>query len=665
MDRPTARRSRARREAHPSAASRPAATSARAGSETPPAGHAVGIVGVGPKGAFACERLAAELRARPLSAPVELHLFNRSEHFAAGGIYHPGQPGYLLVNIGLSAITFWTDDEPPAVVAERPRLLDYLARERRPPLLLDHDDVVPRALLGEYLEASFARLLAHLPPGLTVRRHVGEVLDVEPRGGRYAVRFAAPGREPAEVLCDKLLFATGHSRNEESAEQRRCRRFAARRPGRAFIPYVYPVEETLLPLPATARVAFKGMALTFIDALLALTEGKGGRFERRENGGLRYRPSGGEPERIVAYSRSGLPIVPRARHRRRRPPAMRFLTPRAIAALRRARSDGKIDFSGRLWPLIEREMRLAHARALMRGTPWARRLARAGDDWPAVAELIARFHDRRPEAPSFALEPLLDPTAGRVFADLDDYRDFIRDYLRAELAQARLGNAASPQRAAVEVWRDCGALLIEAMGFGGLTPASHRDLERRVAPAFERLTFGPPLANAEKLLALLEAGIWRPLGPGTQLQTDGGGADFVLVSPATGGTRIAVSHLVDARIPKFSVGADRTPLYRSLRRRRLVRPFVNAAPDDGPYATGAVAISRRDCFVLGRDGRPNPDLTVVGMPTEGILIRNDSILRTNNNYAGIWAANVVAQLRRRERAAAPPALAVAGAEPVP
>ena len=55
----------------------------------------------------------------------------------------------------------------------------------------------------------------------------------------------------------------------------------------------------------------KGIGLTFIDAVLSLTEGRGGTFERMPDGRLSYRASGGEPATILPFSRSGLPMAPK------------------------------------------------------------------------------------------------------------------------------------------------------------------------------------------------------------------------------------------------------------------------------------------------------------------------------------------------------------------
>jgi hypothetical protein len=43
------------------------------------------------------------------------------------------------------------------------------------------------------------------------------------------------------------------------------------------------------------NVLVRGFGLAFIDLMLLLTEGRGGRFEEQPGGGLRYQPSGAEP----------------------------------------------------------------------------------------------------------------------------------------------------------------------------------------------------------------------------------------------------------------------------------------------------------------------------------------------------------------------------------
>ena len=57
-------------------------------------------------------------------------------------------------------------------------------------------------------------------------------------------------------------------------------------------------------VPAGGTLAIRGFALTFIDAALSLTEGRGGEFTEAGDGRLSYRGTG-EPIRILPFSRTG------------------------------------------------------------------------------------------------------------------------------------------------------------------------------------------------------------------------------------------------------------------------------------------------------------------------------------------------------------------------
>ena len=104
---------------------------------------------------------------------------------------------------------------------------------------------------------------------------------------------------------DEVLIATGHARSW-SGEMARGWDHAA-----PLVERVFPVEAHLGAdrVAAGARVAVRGFALTFIDAALALTEGRGGQFEHAGDASLRYRASGHEPSRILPFSRTGKPML--------------------------------------------------------------------------------------------------------------------------------------------------------------------------------------------------------------------------------------------------------------------------------------------------------------------------------------------------------------------
>lgn len=591
--------------------------------------HRIAIIGGGPKGVYGLERLAAQLAHSPLEQPVEIHIFNRTAAFGAGEIYDPDQPDYLRLNFCAGMVDLWSAEDPPPVV---PEPLPFTTWCRRRGLQVSDEDYPPRALVGRYLADGFDAILGHLPAGVGVVQHVGEVTDLQPGASGYHLAWAAGGKVvKIRRPFHKILLATGHPRRRPTATDRALAEHARYRPGAVFIPSIYPTESTLASVRPGSIVGIKGMTLTFVDAVLALTEGRGGTFYRDGGGGLRYRRSGEEPATVFAFSRSGLPAVPKAadvaRHRHR----LRFVTAEVLTARRDAAPDGRLDFERDIWPLVEAEMRFAFHQVHAR---------RAVED----------PESSRSSAPRLDLQALLDPIGTRTFSGLAECREFGLDYLRRELAKARRGDAGCAEKAAIDVWRDAREVFLPFLACGGLTPASHRELRDRTWPLMKRLVFGPPLASMEKILALAEEGLLDlSAGPGATVQPCARSGRFLIRGPRVAGARILVDTLIDARIPKMSLSLDASPLYLNLKLRGLVRAFENSRSGDLPYRPGALAVSPEDGFVIGRDREPNPDLTAIGIPTEGNLFGNESLSRKKNPYAEVWARNVTAQLQHRER----------------
>ena len=623
-------------------------------SETPPRSHSVAIVGVGPKGLYCLERLLAECNARPLATPLHIHLFNRSAHFGASPIYDPAQPDYILVNISVGEIDLWAVDDPPVVAGRGLDFLGWYQKTFQPQTPLTGDEYLSRAVVGRYLIEGFERLLAHLPPGDTVSRHVGEVSDVRPdeRGG-YQVEFVpAASVEAEEIGADKVLLATGHSRLVPGIEETRYQEFATRHGGRAsFIPHVYPVVETMREIPAGARVAMLGVGLTFIDAVLELTEGRGGRFERDASGALAYTRSGAEPRVVFPYSRTGLPMTPKAHDLPLHARPLTFFTRDALAELQRHAPGGQLDFERDLWPLFELEMELHYYRVVFGDGDARQRLEACGNDARAMRRVIDAYLQGHPEQQQFDYRPVIEPGGARRFESATEFDAFVRRYMEEEIARARTGLAGDGLKSAIDIWYEVRTVLGEFLQFGGLTPESHRKLIEHHYPRLKRVAFGPPIINIEKLLALARAGLLDfSVAQSPRVLTDEASGRFELRCDEIPGASARVEILVDARYPATDIPRDATPLYRNLHRRGMVRPFENrpATSDVAAYRPGAIDMTKDARFVVGETGTGNEDIAVIGIPTEGNLVGNLTVAR--DKYASVWAAEVVSQLRAREQA---------------
>jgi FAD-NAD(P)-binding protein len=607
------------------------------GSRTP----VVVIVGLGPKGLYCLESLIAEFGADPLPEGLHVAIFNRDNHFGASPIYDPNQPSFLLSNVRAKELDLW--DVSDATKPDGPGFIRWHDAQFRPATPVDPETYPPRSHVGRYLVHGFQRLMSGLPPGLRVSTFAAEVTDITPIADGYRVTFADSTAPRNELFADKIMLSTGHNPALPAHGERRHQEFADRHPRASYIPHPYPVEERLGAVPAGACVAMRGTGLTFVDAVLALTEGRGGLFRRAADGRLRYQPSGREPRTIIPFCRNGLPIVPKPRDYPSTPRPLTFVTAAKLAAMRRRAPGGKLDLVADIWPLVELEMELRYYRTAMRDPGDRRDLEECGDDAVAMRRVIRAFLAAHRDVEPFDCGRVLDPVAGQRFETGRQYHSFVERYLERELRHARAGLASSPARAAVSMWFEIRAALKPFVAYGGLTAGSHRLLVEYVFPRFKRVVFGAPLVNIAKILALFGAGLLDfSVARNPRVAGDDVAGCFELRTSSPVAALAHAEILVDARYPTVDIDRDESPLYQRLCRRGMIREFKNTSAGT-TYATGAIDMSRDHQHVIDDLGETNRDIAVCGAPTEGNLIGN--FVLTRDGYASVWARNVLGQLR--------------------
>lgn len=603
----------------------------------------VAIVGLGPRGLYCLEALVDGFAARPLRAGLRVAIFNRSNHFGASPIYDPEQPPYLLSNVRAKELDLWeSDGSDPSDPAGTGFTAWYNARFR-PSTPLDPEMYPPRAVVGRYLVHGFQRLMRRLPDGVHVSKFTAEVTDIVAGKAGYRVTFVDADGRANDIVAHKVLLSTGHSSVRPGRRERRYRHFAEQHHWTSFIAHAYPVTEKLSGIPAGACVAMKGIGLTFVDAVLALTEGRGGVFKRAAGGGLCYLMSGQEPKVVLPFCRTGLPMVPKAWDFPSAPRPLRFVTAERLTELRRRAPGGKLDLSEHIWPLAELDMELRYYQTAMGDPNDRRELDECGDDAVAMRRVISRFLAAHPDTEPFDYRRILDPVGDRRFTTGAEYHSFVEHYLQQEVDHARAGLVSSPARAAVSMWYEIRAALKPFVAHGGLASHSHRLLIEHYFPLFKRAIFGPPLINIEKVLALHRAGLLDfSVARNPRIVARRSTGCFELRTGSGPGAPARAEVFVDARYPTVEVRRDASPLYQSLCRRRLIREFTNMSAGS-TYATGAVDMSRGSHHVIGHRGNANKDIAVYGAPTEGNLIGTFVISR--DGYATAWAASVLNQLQ--------------------
>ncbi|MFB7248887.1 FAD/NAD(P)-binding protein [Streptomyces populi] len=587
--------------------------------------HVIAVVGTGPRGLAALERLACRLAGRTLPRPVEVYAVD--DHTPGSGrIWRTDQSPLLLMNTPAGDVTMFSgppDGTAPPGPGAGPSLAEWWAAAE--PGVGGAHAYAGRALYGRYLEFVFAAVRRGMPPGTALHPVRARVERMRRRAGGWNLTL-----DDGRVLAaDQVVLSTGHGKPLPRGDTRRLAAFA-REKGLVHIAGDSAADLPLDTVPAGSTVGVIGLGMAFYDVVSLLTEGRGGRFEH-DGAGLRYLPGGAEPL-LVAGSRSGVPIP--ARGVNQKPPEYtytpRLFTLERIAALRAA---GRIDFARQVLPWLRAEMGLVHHATALRalrgaGASWAyteaavRAALHETDATPGAApdEVVTRVaaaHGLADAAP-VDLAAWARPFRAASFPDRDSFERALTGHLEDDLERAVRGNVTDPHKAAVEMLRVLRHVLRAAVDRCGLTPRSHRDdFLGDFAPLCAQLSSGPPVFRVQQVLALIRAGVLRIVGPKARFTADPDSGRFVASSPLVAGEPVLLDALVDARIPVPDVRADSSPLVRDLLGQGTVTSYRNTWDGD-VFDTGGLAVTDAPYRPVDARGRAAEDVCVTGIPLENV-----------------------------------------------
>ncbi|MDQ0944525.1 FAD/NAD(P)-binding domain-containing protein [Streptomyces sp. V1I1] len=539
------------------------------------------VIGAGPRGTGFLERLAANAPEQYADLPLDIHLVD--PHPPGGGrIWRHEQSPLLWMNSMAEDVTMFTDDtvEQRGPVRPGPTLAEWAG--------LDGQTFPSRQQQGAYLRWVYEEAVAALPPTVTVHEHRATAVRVGgPRAGRQRVWLE--GRtEP--LTADLVVLTLGHLDAELDDEQHELADFA-RRHTLLHLPPDFTADSDLDGLPAAEPVIVRGFGLAFIDLMVLLTEGRGGRYENGE-----YVPSGREPVLYVG-SRRGVPYHSKIGYgpQSERPPLPRFFGPAQVDAL----LGGPVDFRRDVWPLVDKELGYAHYHRLFTAHPESTAV-----NWPDFEEKYAAAQAGSPElhtlvaasvpdpADRLDLEALDHPLDGVRFGSYDALQDGLRGYITADLDR-RHDPAHSEDLAVFLGLLSVYGQLIRLGDIGGWWHGF-----------FNYLASGPPGPRLRQLLALSSAGIVRFLGAGITVEADEKRGIFRAGSASVPGEWIEARALVEARLPAPSLERTRSPLLRAL--------YADGA---AATPTGLLSVDPEDGRVLDRSGRPHPRRFALGPHT--------------------------------------------------
>jgi len=557
----------------------------------------IAIVGSGPRGLSVLERIIHHSR-ESLDLKVTILLFDKKDH--GPGCHNLDQSPHLLLNTAADQINIFPKDEEIDQMQPRHTLTfdkwiqecvelglhsDLITLKNDSPL----DTYQPRALFGFYLKDMLASLIETKNQLLEVNLIHSYVQDISKRAdGRWDICSS----DDVYSGIDFIYLCTGHHlvANEIPDQDE------------SLISNPYPINEKLSKIPDGCTVALRGLGLTAIDIIAQLTLGRGGRFLNEPNRStLTYLPSGREPK-ILAFSRSGFPLLPRPNNQKTNIEQRlgKHFTRAAVDHYKRA---GKIDFKKYLLPLIVKDMEEAYAAALHRETFENKNYSeKANKKHDTTQESFA------PEEHWFFNNPKINAFHDDTLKSSQFFKEYLFRYLKEDLEESEKGNISSPIKAAYDVLRDHRELIAYAMDFAGLEGDSQKWFYDEFLPKMKRYSVGPPKERIQQLIALQASGILAmDFGPNSRcIKSEKG---WKVISGLTSDYTCNADFLVDGVLPINGPGDD--PLLKKLVAKGIAKYFEN-----GSYKSDGLDINR-NLNVLDQKGEPNSSMWALGVTTEG------------------------------------------------
>jgi len=568
----------------------------------------IAIIGGGPKGFYALDRFISKVISHNIDKTIKIHWFNHSRDFASGPNFQPQLPSYLIMNDCIAEISCWEEMNTPHSLPNKLKLIDWINLNKSGENEPVPSDFCSRELMGIYLMDALYKTLEEKPESIDVSLIHGNISDLDVVQDKITLTTS---KTKLPFIYESAILCTGHSYS--NMEEENLLAFEKNK-SVMYLPQTYPVE-LLDDIPSQVDVAIKGIGLTFMDAVLHLTEGRGGIFYKQDNE-YRYLPSGYEPI-IYPFSRRNLPMLPRNAFWNGNKYQLKLMTDEWVNLLKSRNQP--LNFERDILPTYNLETQIAFY-------TYIHSTKELTDS--EILDFIESFDSSK----LFSISALIDPMTYSKVQMESNYHEFIVDLGNYSLKLLDQGELKSPMAAALAALREGFHQIAELFAHNGFDEESQASFEQHWLGFIYHSAFGPPRDTMDKLFCLAKDGYIKFIfgeEPVVEVKKD-----ILLVRNSY--VEKEFNYFIDARIPKGNLKLKNNHLFEKMRKKGFVQEIVN-----GNYKNGKIAIDNNGKLI----GNINNSLIYLyGIPTDGHYLQNDSLSRSLNNFSNNWCNETIERI---------------------
>ena len=570
----------------------------------------IAIIGAGPRGLSALESLYATLANQSLEKDVKTILFEETDQFGNGQVYHRGQPDTNWLNVSERGLTIPARHVMEGINLKTPAFPSYqewsgFNAEEDTGSIPDY--FTKRSQMGAYLSQRFQSIAKLLIQNGLLELVQEKVVSLDYEKSRFAIKT-----DSGKYYADECVLTIGHQPTNLDEQMSKWKMQVSSIPQNKLVINPYPIENVLKNVESGDVVALRGFGLAMIDVARALSEGVGGRFQLLDKVTRRMTYATFEKNMVhlVPFSLNGLPMTPKPLNLDLDRPYL-------------PTEDELKLFEDRLNKSLQDGAKLQDARFLITAIT------------PLIVEKYLALEEK---ADSHTLSNSeLEKIVEQWLEDGSTVHELIiakslaaYDSVQAFIDMATGSTKISLDYCIGQVWRHCQPMMYKALSFTDLADeviAEVIQLDERL----KRYSYGPPVDSLSQVLALVDAGIMT--------------LDFVNDPEITFSNQgwellkndknIVATVMVDTVLDSPKLLEVKSPLVKSLLSESLVEPI---------HSSLGISTDENAVVELDREKEIIP-LAVLGRLAKGTIIGVDAILECFGERSGHWAEGVVERFK--------------------